>query len=65
MTAHVARKGEPEEKITPPPKGPTTTSSQAKHYMQVNPQSYGSTLAKVTTPHTPSTAIEDNNFKLL
>jgi hypothetical protein len=66
MTAHVARKGEPEEKHASLSKSPTTTSSPTKHYMQLNSQNYGSNLPKVATPQTPSTAaIEDNNFKPL
>ena len=65
MTAHVARKGEPEEKHVSPPKGPTIMSNQAKHYMQQNKLNYGSSLPKVPTPQTPADAMEDSNFKLL
>ena len=65
MTAHVARKGEPEEKPVSPTKATSNTSSQANNYMQQNTINYASAFPKVTTPRTPAAAIEDNNFKIL
>ena len=66
MTAHVARKGEPEEKTSTTANVVSTTNTNlTKCYDQPNNLHYGAKVPEATTLRTSASPIKDNTFRLI